>query len=299
MPEAPPWSRPRRTRELAAYVAKTPEVVDYQVYAGTAAPFNFNGLVRHYYQRQGPNVADIQVNLLPKHERKAQSHAIASRVRPGLQEIAARYGASVKVAEVPPGPPVLSTLVAEIYGPDYERQRGIARQVKECSGTEGVVDVDGAWRRAAECRFVVDRRSGAARHSTEQVAQTLRWPWPACRWAGAPARRAGGRRSPTPAPQDNRSSMEHLGGMRLQSPTGALVPLSELVKREETVGERNIYHKNLMPVTYVIGDVAGREESPVYPILKMRQAVDRLQIPEGYQIAQHTARQPFSRRNAR
>ena len=286
------------TRALAAAVAHLPEVTDYQIYSGTSAPFNFNGLVRHYYLRQGPKVADIQVNLLPKHERKAQSHAIARRARAALLPVAKQYGARIKVAEVPPGPPVLSTLVAEVYGPDTERQRDLARRVKQVfQQTEGVVDVD--WYvedDQPKIRYVVDKEKAALNGiSTEQVAQTL-----GMAVGGATAGLAH-----IPAekedveillrlPQGDRSDAGHLGGMSLQSPSGAMIPLGELVRVEESVAEKSIYHKNLMPVTYVIGDVAGREESPVYPILQMRKAIDRLELPEGYRVAQYTARQPFS-----
>ncbi|MDW8367528.1 MAG: efflux RND transporter permease subunit, partial [Abditibacteriales bacterium] len=164
------------TREIGDYLATVPEVVNYQMYIGTASPYNFNGLVRHYFLRSGPNVADIQVNLLPKHDRTAQSHDIAKRVRPKIQEIAARYGARVKIAEVPPGPPVLQTLVAEVYGPDYEKQRELARQIREIfKRTEGVVDVD--WYMEAdqpEYRFVVDKEKAALHGiSAEQVTRTL------------------------------------------------------------------------------------------------------------------------------
>jgi multidrug efflux pump subunit AcrB len=131
------------TRELAGYVGTMPEVVNYQMYVGTAAPYNFNGLVRHYFLRRGSNVADIQVNLLSKNERSLQSHDIAKRVRPALQQIALKYGANVKIAEVPPGPPVLQTIVAEVYGPTYERQIEIARNIRGIlEQTDGVVDVD-------------------------------------------------------------------------------------------------------------------------------------------------------------
>jgi multidrug efflux pump subunit AcrB len=250
------------TRALAGEVAKLPEVTDYQIYAGTAAPFNFNGLVRHYYLRQGAKVADIQVNLLPKHERKAQSHAIARRAREVLLPIAEQYGARIKVAEVPPGPPVLSTLVAEVYGPDPERRRELARQVKEVFlQTEGVVDVD--WYvedDQPKRRYVVDKEKAALNGiSTGQVAQALRMAV-----GGTPVGLAH-----LPAekedvqiflrlPQADRSDAAHLAQIPLQSPSGVMVPLGELVRVEDTVAEKSLYHKNLMPVTYVIGDVAGR-----------------------------------------
>src|SRR5436189_2968776 len=133
----------RITQLLAEETPRQREVVNVETYVGTAGPYNFNGLVRHYYLRRGANVADIQVNLLPKHARKTQSHEIARRVRPAIQAIAARYGARAKIAEVPPGPPVLQTLVAEVYGPDYEQQRALGRQIKAIfQRTPGVVDTD-------------------------------------------------------------------------------------------------------------------------------------------------------------
>ena len=153
------------------------EVTDYQMYIGTAAPYNFNGLVRHYFLRRGPNMADIQVNLVSKDERKAQSHDIAKRVRPLIQPIAARYGARIKVAEVPPGPPVLQTLVAEIYGPDYPRQIQIARRFRTFSRKpRGSWMWTGTWRRTRpEYRFLVDKEKAALNGvSAEQVAATLR-----------------------------------------------------------------------------------------------------------------------------
>ncbi|MDH7570485.1 MAG: efflux RND transporter permease subunit, partial [Armatimonadota bacterium] len=286
------------TRALANRLSELPEVVNYQIYAGTAAPFNFNGLVRHYYLRRGPKVADIQVNLLPRHERKRQSHAIATHAREMLVPIAKEYGARIKVAEVPPGPPVLSTLVAEVYGPDLERQRDLARQVKEIfQRTPGVVDVD--WYVEDDhpkLRYVVDKEKAALSGiSTEQVAQALRMAV-----GGLPVGLAHIPEEREDVnillrlPQGERSDPVHLSTLALPSPSGKMVPLGELVRLVEEPAEKSIYHKNLMPVTYVIGDVAGREESPVYPILRMRREIEQIRIPEGYHIAQYTARQPFS-----
>ena len=178
MPEGTTLEQTARvTREIGQYVATVPEVTDYQMYVGSASPYNFNGLVRHYFLRQAPHQADLQVNLLPKDERRTQSHDIAKRVRPGIQAIAERYGARAKVAEVPPGPPVLQTLVAEVYGPDYNRQIAVARDIKTVfTKTPGVVDVD--WYMEdpqPRVRFVVDREKAALNGVTvEQVVQTLR-----------------------------------------------------------------------------------------------------------------------------
>jgi len=285
-------------RAVGDYVRQAPEVTDYQVYAGTSGPYNFNGLVRHYFLRRGPNVADVQVNLAPKGERRAQSHEIAKRLRPGIAEIARRAGARVKVAEVPPGPPVLSTLVAEVYGPDYGRQIEVARQVERVfEGTEGVVDVDTYIEDdQPQVRFVVDQEKAALNGvSAEEVAQTLRV---AVGGAGAGLVHLPAEQEDVPIflrlPISQRSSVQDLSAVRVRGAGGRMVPLGELARAEEGVAEKNIYHKNLKRVVYVTGDVAGRQESPVYAILKMNEAIQKLQISEGYEIERYTATQPFT-----
>jgi len=286
------------TREIGDILRTVPEVTDYQMYIGTASPYNFNGLVRHYFLRRGPNVADIQVNLVPKDERKSQSHDIAKRVRPMIQPIAAKYGARIKVAEVPPGPPVLQTLVAEVYGPDYRRQVEIARQIRETLlKTEGVVDVD--WYVEADqvkYRFVVDKEKAALNGVlTDQVAATLR--------LALTGMEVGLLHQPQEKedvaiqfrlPRQERSSVEDLKQIKVIGQRGNLVPLAELVRVEQQIADKSIYHKNLMPVVYVTGDVAGSEESPVYAVLKINQALDQLKLPEGYQLERYVARQPFT-----
>ncbi|NQU11293.1 efflux RND transporter permease subunit, partial [bacterium] len=236
-------------RDIAAAVRAEPEVTDYQVYVGTAAPYNFNGLVRHYFLRRGPNVADIQVNLLPKHERSAQSHDIARRVRPRVEAVARRHGARVKIAEVPPGPPVLQTLVAEVYGPEYSQQIAVAEQVRQIlENTPGVVDVD--WYVEAEQPKLVLRidHAKAALHgiTVDQVAQTL-----AVAQQGV---EAGLLHQPQEKedvalwvrlPVAERSALNDLLGVRLTAADGSLVPLGELVRVEESKRDRSIYHKNL------------------------------------------------------
>jgi multidrug efflux pump subunit AcrB len=285
------------TREIGDYIRTVPEVTDYQMYVGTASPYNFNGLVRHYFLRRGPNVADIQVNLAPKGERDAQSHDIAKRVRPHVQEIAAKYEARVKVAEVPPGPPVLQTLVAEVYGPDYRRQIETARQIRDIfDKTDGVVDVD--WYvedDQPKYRFVVDKEKAALNGvSAEQVAATLR--------IALEGMTVGLVHQPLEKedvpivirlPRAERSSVEDLKQIKVIGQRGNLVPLGELVRVEEQTSDKSIYHKNLMPVVYVTGDVAGQEESPVYAIFKLNEAIDQLKLPEGYQLERYVARQPF------
>jgi multidrug efflux pump subunit AcrB len=284
--------------EMGHFLKTVNEVVDYEIYVGTASPFNFNGLVRHYYLRQGPNVADIQVNLVNKHKRKAQSHDIAKRVRPGLKEIADRFGARVKVAEVPPGPPVLSTLVAEIYGPDYERQREIAREVmKIFEDTPGVVDTDWYMEdQQTRVSLVLDKEK-AALHGigAAQMNQALE-----LALKGMPVGLLHQPRENEDVPivlrmpLEKRAGIERLEAIKVSSADGRLVPISDLVSPHETDLDRSIYHKNLMPVVYVTGDVAGTKESPVYAILEMRKKIDAISLPEGYKIRQHTAHIPES-----
>ncbi len=284
--------------EMGDFLKTVNEVVDYEIYVGTAAPFNFNGLVRHYYLRQGPNVADIQVNLANKHHRKAQSHDIAKWVRPGLKRIADRFNARVKVVEAPPGPPVLSTLVAEIYGPDYERQRQIAKEVlKIFEETPGVVDTD--WymeEKQTRVNLVVDKEKAALHGiSAAQIDRALQ--------IALKGMQAGLLHRPREKedvsillrlPLADRAGIKRLEAIKIPSADGRLVSLSDLISAHETDLDRSIYHKNLMPVVYVTGDVAGAKESPVYAILEMRKKIDAVSLPEGYRIAQHTAHIPES-----
>jgi multidrug efflux pump subunit AcrB len=285
------------TRELAGYVANVPEVVNYQMYVGTAAPYNFNGLVRHYFLRRGSNVADIQVNLVSKDERSAQSHDIAKRVRPGLKEIAERYGANIKVAEVPPGPPVLQTIVAEIYGPAYGRQIEIAGGVKQIlESTEGVVDVD--WYvedNQQKFNIAVDKQKAAINGVTaEQIAQTLR-----VSLGGINAGLVHLRNEKEDTninlrlPRSERTSIDDLKQLKVIGSRGNPVPISELVNVAEVPNDRSIYHKNLKPVVYVTADVAGAVESPVYAILGLNDKIEEMKLPEGYALQRYVATQPF------
>jgi multidrug efflux pump subunit AcrB len=286
------------TREIGGYIRTVPEVINYQMYAGTASPYNFNGLVRHYFLRKGPHEADIQVNLKPKGERKAQSHDIAKRVRPKIDEIGRKYNARIKVAEVPPGPPVLQTLVAEVYGPNYERQIEIARQIRDVfDKTPGVVDVD--WYVEADhpkYRFAVDKEKASLNGvSAEQISNSLRM---AVEGMGA-----GLLHQPTEKedvviylrlPGDERSSVEDLKQIKVMGQRGNLVSLGEIVRVEKVIADKSIYHKNLMPVVYVTGDVAGQEESPLYAVMKIDKVLDQLKLPEGYRLERHVSEQPFS-----
>ncbi len=285
------------TRELARRIAQEPEVINYQVYAGAAAPYNFNGLVRHYFLRQAPNQADIQVNLLPKGERSAQSHDIAKRVRLAIQPIGDKYGARLKVAEIPPGPPVLQTLVAEIYGPDQRQQLEVARQVRDAfKRSKGVVDVDWYVEDAQpEYRFVVDKEKAALTGvSTDQITQTLRMAL-----SGAVVGIAHQPKEKEDVdivlqlPQRERTSLADLGEIRVVSANGALVPLSELTRIDAGTIESSIYHKNLKRVVYVTGDVAGKEESPVYAIIGVSKELDKIKTPSGTTLERYLTRQPF------
>ena len=273
----------RVAREMAAAIRSEPEVRDYQIYAGTASPFNFNGLVRHYFMRRGSHLADIQVNLRPKHERDTLSHDIAKRIRPRLTAIAAKYGAAVAVAEVPPGPPVLQTLVAEIYGPTAEARLKLATKVREIfHATPGVVDVD--WYvedLQPKTVLRIDKAKAALLGITESaITRTVQ-----LAAQGLPVTLL---HSPTDRedvnvllelPRALRARPDDLLALSLRSemnPSAPLVPLRELVTVEPSTGERNIYHKNLQNVTYVTGDVAGEIESPVYAIFRMNEALAKL-----------------------
>ncbi|MBT6148247.1 MAG: efflux RND transporter permease subunit, partial [Gemmatimonadetes bacterium] len=269
-------------RELGELLRTVPEVTDYQIYAGTSGPFNFNGLVRHYYLRRGSNVADIQVNLTPKHDRDAQSHDIAKRLRPALTQIAARHGARIEVAEVPPGPPVLQTLVAEVYGPDHDRQVELARQLVDVfKATEGVVDVDAYIEDLQpRARFVVDTEKAAVHgvridDITSALAIAVNGASPGLLHQPEEAEDLA---VVVQLPLASRASRSILKQLQVPSPSGP-IPLGELVTVQTSVGERNIYHKNLMPVVYVTADVGGQFESPVYAIMNLGEAVEQLEIP--------------------
>jgi multidrug efflux pump subunit AcrB len=281
----------RVTRLLAEAAMRIPEVVDVQTYTGTASPYNFNGLVRHYYLRAGANVGDIQVNLLPKHDRNRQSHEIAKEVRQLLLPLARAAKANVKVAEVPPGPPVLQTLVAEIYGPQEETRLRIAADVKRAmESIDGVVDVD--WYvedGQLKQRLRIDREKAALSGLTEAaVAETLR-----LASAGQLAGLLHDPRAKEDVPLMVRlDRADRAGFKKLRQVRVGGVPLGELLIEETLVEDRSIYHKNLMPVTYVTADVAGAMESPVYAILALGPKIDAIRIPEGYRVEQFTASQP-------
>lgn len=275
-------------RTLADYGAKVPEVTDYQIYIGTASPYNFNGLVRHYFMRSAAYQADIQVNLTNKSERKAQSHDIVKRIRADLTRIAAQFGARIKIAEVPPGPPVLETLVAEVYGPDQLTRIDAARKVKRVfESTEGVADTD--WYMDDDqttYQFKVDKDKAALSGvSVESVTRALSTAL-AGRQVGLLHDEDSREDIPITArlPRFERSGLDQLDQLNVRSSTGATVPLSELVKAQQVPTDKSIYHKNLLPVIYITGDVVGRQESPVYAILQMNKAIDALKFDNGVKL---------------
>ncbi len=297
-PDGTPLEQTARiTREMGDALRTVPEVTDFQAYIGTSAPFNFNGLVRHYYLRKGAALADIQVNLLPKDERKDQSHAIAKRIRPLVKAIADKYGARVKVAEIPPGPPVLATLVAEIYGPDDASRAGVAAKVKAIlAKTAGVVDVD--WYREdnqTKMTFAVDQEKAALSGiAVEDVARTLR--------IALEGENSGLLHLPKEKeavainlrlPAGQRSSVSALSSVYVTGPKGN-VPLSQLVRVSTGNEEKTLYRKNLKNVVYVTADVAGQIEAPVYAILKMQKEIDAIATPDGQKIEVLASRQPWS-----
>ena len=248
--------------------------------------------------RRQPNQADIQVNLLSRHDRKAQSHEIARRIRPALDRIAQQYGARIKLAEVPPGPPVLDTLVAEVYGPDQQGRVELANRLKQVfQQTAGVVDID--WyvedpQTKYDMKVDLDK---AALHgiTAAEVTRTIQ--------IGVGGATAGLLHSPqsredvpiqVQLSRPERSSIERLGELKLPTPGGQQVSLREVTTVDQTTIDQTQYQKNLKPVVYVIGDLAGQEESPVYAIMKMNQAIDKLKAPDGYGVKIYNAVQPDS-----
>jgi multidrug efflux pump subunit AcrB len=281
--------------EMAAYIRDIPEVTDYQVYAGTAAPINFNGLVRQYYLRKGPNVGDIQVNLVAKSERKRKSHEIAGAVRPALDEIGRRHGGSVKVVEVPPGPPVQAPLVAEVYGPDYAGQQQIATRLRELfAATPDIVDTDDSVEASAD-RFIiaVDRNKaallGVSQASVAEAMQT------ALSGNDVTYVREGHSKYAVPVRLElsvaDKADIDSLLMLRVAGADGNLVPLMEIVDVHEAEWEQTIYHKDLLPVVFVTADMAGRFDSPLYGMFGLVGDVANLDAG-GESLEQHFIGQP-------
>ena len=282
--------------EIGNYLQTVPEVDNYQTYVGTAAPFNFNGLVRHYFLREGSNVADIQVNFAPKNKRTAQSHEIAKRIRPSIKNIGDKYEAKIKIAEVPPGPPVLSTLVAEIYGPNQDRQIEVASEIMGIfENTDDVVDVD--WYVENDQKKIildVDKEK-ASRNGidADHVVKTI-----SILLGGSSFGLLHTENDKEPvelflqAPLSERAGLDNLNEISITTSGGEQVSLSEIARAKQITEDKTIYGKNLKRVVYVTGDVAGKAESPVYAIMKMNEAISKIELPEGYRLKTYSSAQP-------
>lgn len=282
-------------REMSQALMKAPEVRHLQVYSGTAAPINFNGLVRQYYFRQSPEVGDIQVNLVDKGERDQKSHIIATRVRPILTEIAKRHGGNVKVVEVPPGPPVLAPIVAEVYGPTEAGRIAIARGVRAAlESTDGIVDVDDSTVAKAPKRLlVIDRRKASLMGVSQQtIVNTLRtglageesaYLHDASKYAVPIALRL---------PENQQARLDTLLSLTVRTSTRETVALNQLVSIVDAEREQVRYHKDLLPVTYVVADVAQRFDSPLYGLFSARSRIAELRDPNGQPVEELFIAQP-------
>ncbi|MDP3139204.1 MAG: efflux RND transporter permease subunit, partial [Burkholderiaceae bacterium] len=266
---------------------------------GTAAPINFNGLVRQYYLRSGPELGDIQVNLLDKHQRSRESHAIAGAARPGIERIAQLAHARVKVVEVPPGPPVLAPIVAEIYGPDYAGQMAVARHIRGVfAATADIVDIDDSSEADAEKVVLQVDRSKAALMGVAQrdIVATVRM---ALGGDNVTPLHTGAAKFEVPVqigmPPEEQSGMERLMQLAVRSGSGALVPLSELVRPVSALRDKTIYHKDLLPVVYVVGDMAGSLDSPLYGMFAMRAKTADAALEQGGRLGEYFIRQPSDR----
>lgn len=284
------------TKEIAQYLSTRPEVVNYQNYVGTSAPITFNGLVRHYDMRGGSNMADIQVNLSHKEDRDLQSHDIAKAIRPAIQKIGAQYGANIKVIEVPPGPPVLSTLVAEVYGPDYEEQIKIANHVKTIlENTTDVVDID--WTVESpqtEYKLEVDKEKAMLHGiAPQQVVGNLTYLLKEYPVSNLYDENSNDNVGIVLALEDkDKTSIQDIQSLKIKGSQGAMVPVSDLVKVVEDTLQHSIYRKDQKRVVYVTADMAGLLESPVYAILGMNEKLAKMQLPKGYKVNELYAAQP-------
>ncbi|WP_299670609.1 efflux RND transporter permease subunit [uncultured Polaribacter sp.] len=284
------------TQEIAQYLSTRPEVVNYQNYIGTSAPITFNGLVRHYDLRGGSNMADIQVNLVDKGEREIQSHGIAKLLRPEIQKIASKHNANVKLVEVPPGPPVLATIVAEIYGPDYKTQMDIANQVQTIlKNTADVVDID--WMvedDQTEYQFEINKEKAMLYGvAPQQIAYTMNialsnnaitnlYDEDAVNQVGLVLS----------LDEKEKSTIHDISQLKVKSEQGNMIPIADLVEIKETVSAKSIYRKNQKRVVYVMADMAGALESPAYAILGMEDKLNEIKLPKGYQLNEMYLGQP-------
>jgi multidrug efflux pump subunit AcrB len=284
------------TKEIAQYLSTKPEVVNYQNYIGTSAPITFNGLVRHYDMRGGSNMADIQVNLLHKEDRDLQSHDIAKEMRPEIQKIAKKYGANVKIIEVPPGPPVLSTLVAEIYGPNYEDQIKVANQVKTIlENTSDIVDID--WMvedNQTEYKLEVDKEKAMLNGiAPQQVVGNLTYllkEYPVSNLYDENSNDNVG--IVLSLDDKDKTSLQDIQNLKIKGTQGNMIPVSDLVKVVRDTLQKTIYRKDQKRVVYVTADMAGALESPVYAILGMNEKLAKMNVPKGYKVNELYMEQP-------
>ena len=282
--------------EISGYLATVPEVTDYEAYAGTASPINFNGLVRQYYLRSAAEQGDIQVNLRDKHHRSRSSHEIAGAALEPMQKIAKAWGANVKIVEVPPGPPVMSPIVAEIYGPDYEGARKVAGKVREQFGkTADIVGIDDSVTEAAPKLLLQVMQSKAAllgvapRDIVDAISVALSGQDVASLHDAdakyAPPLRIG-------LPAERRSRIDEVLKLKVRARDGVLVPLSELVQVVTMQRDYPIYHKDLLPVVYVFGDMAGKLDSPLYGMFGINGKVSNMPLEQGGKLESYFFKQP-------
>lgn len=283
-------------KEISQYLTTVPEVVNYQNYIGTSAPITFNGLVRHYDLRGGSNMADIQVNLLNKTDRDEQSHAIAKRIRPAIQAIAQKHHANVKIVEVPPGPPVLSTIVAEVYGPDYQEQIKVAYQVKEIlKKTNDVVDVDwGVEDVQTEYKLEVDKEKAMLNGiAPQQVVGNLTY-----LLREYPISNLYDEKSVNPVgivmalDDKDKTNIEDIQNLKIKGQQGNMVPVRDIVQVKQDTLRKSISRKDQQRVVYVLADMAGDLESPAYAILGMEKTLKEMKLPIGYEISDLYMGQP-------
>ncbi|HAH55084.1 MAG TPA: multidrug transporter AcrB [Flavobacterium sp.] len=284
------------TKEIAQYLSTKPEVVNYQNYIGTSAPITFNGLVRHYDMRGGSNMADIQVNLLHKEDRALQSHDIAKLMRPDIQKIAKKYGANVKIIEVPPGPPVLSTLVAEIYGPDYKEQIKVANQVKTIlENTTDIVDID--WMvedNQTEYKLEVDKEKAMLNGiAPQQVVGNLTYLLKEYPISNLYDENSNDNVGIVLSLDDkDKTSLQDIQSLKIKGSQGNMIPVSDLVKVVQDTLQKTIFRKDQKRVVYVTADMAGALESPVYAILGMNEKLTKMNVPKGYKVNELYMEQP-------
>lgn len=276
--------------ELGQYIAGVPEVKNYQVYAGTAAPINFNGLVRQYYLRQASNMGDIQVNLLEKSQRDRKSHEIAQSLREPLQNIGRDYNANIKIVEIPPGPPVMSPLVAEIYGLDYAGQHQVAQDIRRVfEQTPDVVDVDDSIEVPAE-KIIIDIDQQKAALYGIQQRQIINTISTALEGEDVSYLHVGNMKYPLPLRLQlsvaNRASVDHILALKVRSQSGILMPLADMIRVKRTNNEHAIYHKDLLPLVMVTGDVSGELDSPLYGMFDIASTLLEKQSLQQYLINQ-------------